>query len=500
MGSHDLPPSTPVDSDGHLGGGLDRGFDAESFRALAHHVVDRLADHLGRTLAGAEARVLPAATPEQLLAHWPADFPMSGHPDVTALDRLLEPLLQGSIHLHNPRYMGHQVTPPLPFAAIAELCAQLLNNSMAVSEMGPAATAIEHNLVAWMAALLGWPAGAGGVFTSGGSAANLTALLTARQVKAPFDAWQDGLCGREPLAVLVSEQAHYSIDRAVRILGLGAGGAVTVGCDEQFRMRAADLPAALGRAGARRVFAVVASACSTATGAFDPLPAIADFCAAHDLWLHVDGAHGASAVLSPRHRALLDGIERADSVVWDAHKLMLMPGLATALIYRDGRHAYQTFAQRAPYLFAGGPEQAPADEWWTVGLRTLECTKRMMALPLYLSLRLYGVAPFCEQVERSFALAVELARLVTAAPDFELGHVPQANIVCFRYRPAGAAAGAGLDALQSTVRQRILARGRFYVVQARLPSGTFLRVTLLHPGTKSVDLAALLEEIRAVAA
>jgi L-2,4-diaminobutyrate decarboxylase len=335
------------------------------------------------------------------------------------------------------------------------------------------------------------------VLTQGGSLANLTALLTARQVRAPFDAWNDGLAGhaQPALAVLVSDQAHYSVDRAVRIMGLGEGGAVSVPCNAAFEMRADALPEALARARAsgRHVFAVVASASSTATGAFDPLGEIADFCATNDLWLHVDGAHGASALLSRRHRHLLAGVERADSLAWDTHKLMMMPGAATALLYRDGRHQSCTFAQRASYLYER--EGTSEVEWWNAGKRTLECTKRMLSLKIYMALQLLGVAPFREHVERCFARAQELAELVGAAGDFELATPPQANIVCFRYRPPGID-GADLDALQARLRQRVVDEGLFYLVQARLPAGLYLRTTLLYPGTTRDHLVALLEALR----
>jgi L-2,4-diaminobutyrate decarboxylase len=148
-----------------------------------------------------------------------------------------------------------------------------------------------------------------------------------------------GQSAAPPLAVLVATTAHYSIDRAVRILGWGAGGAIPVAVDAQHRLRPDDLPRAVAaaRAAGRTPIAVVASAGSTATGAFDPLPAIADVCAEAGLWLHVDGAHGAAAALTPAHAHLVAGIERADSVVWDAHKLLAMPALCTAVIYQGRR-------------------------------------------------------------------------------------------------------------------------------------------------------------------
>lgn len=478
---------------------LTDAFSAETFRHEGHRLVDLLADHLAR----AQARgvpVLPAREPARVLADFPSEFPEE--PEGESLCDLVSRVLEASTHLHHPGFVGHQVSTPLPAAALAELAAALLNNGMAVFEMGPAATAMERSVLRWLAARLGYSSRADGVLTSGGSVGNLTALLAARQAKAGFDVWQQGTAAGPPLAILASTECHYSVRRAAQVMGLGAAGVAEVPVDARFRMRPDALPEALASAESRglRVLAVVASAGSTATGAFDPLSEIADFCAARDLWLHVDGAHGAAAALSPRTRGLVAGIERADSVVLDAHKLLLLPALVTAVLYRDGAHAWQAFAQEASYLFHRGGE-ADRDAL-DVGQRTLECTKRMMGLELYATLRLLGSEVVAGHVERCFALGRRLAALVQAAPDFELALEPECNIVCFRHVPArqgGATGAADLDALQDRVRERVLASGAFYLVKTRLRGATWLRCTLLNPLTTEADLEALLDALREAA-
>ena len=212
-----------------------------------------------------------------------------------------------------------------------------------------------------------------------------------------------------------------------------------------------ELALAQARRAGRHVLAVVASAGSTATGAVDPLEAVADFCARHGLWFHVDGAHGASAVLSPRYRGLLRGIERADSVVWDAHKMMLMPALITAVLFRDGARSFDAFAQEASYLFHGQQERA----WHDVAQRTLECTKEMMALKLYTCLSVLGTRVFQDALEGSFDLARAFAHKLQAAEDFELAVEPECNIVCFRHTPRGVPEGE-LDALQARLRETLV--------------------------------------------
>jgi L-2,4-diaminobutyrate decarboxylase len=467
-------------------------FDPESFRVQGHALVDRLATYLARAQAGEARPVLPWRDPGEMADAWPSQFLERGQSDP---EGLLEHVIAEAIHLHDPHYVGHQVTSPLPLAALCELAGTLLNNAMAVYEMGPGATAMERSLVRWMAGCLGWDARADGVLTSGGSVGNLTALLAARQARAGYDAWNEGAYAGLPLCVLASEQAHYCVGRAAQIMGWGRDGVVPVPVDEHFRMRASALPETYRgalRAG-RKPIAVVGSACSTATGAFDPLDEIADFCASRGLWFHVDGAHGASAVLTDRYRRLLDGIERADSVVWDAHKMLLMPALVTAVLFRDGRRSYEAFAQEASYLFQDGDPRAG---WYDTGVRTLECTKRMLSLPLYTALTVYGTRLFAEYVAGTFDLARRFAGLLRAAPDFELAVEPECNIVCFRHVPAGA---RDLDALQAALRRRLLRAGGFYLVQVRLPAGLYLRTTLINPLTREEDLVELLETLRAAA-
>jgi L-2,4-diaminobutyrate decarboxylase len=222
------------------------------------------------------------------------------------------------------------------------------------------------------------------------------------------------------------------------------------------------------------------------------LEEIADFCGAHGLWLHVDAAHGAAALLCAPYRHLLEGIERADSLVWDAHKMMLMPLLASAVLFRDRAAGDKAFEQRASYLFEDRGEAQAED----LGARTFECSKPVLGFALYAALTTYGTEAFSAYVEQSFDLARAFAKLIQETPDFELAVEPEANIVCFRYVPSGR---RDLDAIQSKIRKRVVGEGTFYLVQAQLPAGLFLRTTLINPFTSLGDLTDLLEAIRAAA-
>lgn len=474
-------------------------YDPERFRSEGHRLIDALADQLA-SWQRREGAVLPWRDPAAARTAWAA-----APPAADLVDDLLQ-IARASTGIVNPRCMGHQVAPPLPASALAELVSALLNNGMAVYEMGPAAVPIELAVIDWMVRVLGLPAGAGGVLTSGGSLGNLTALLAMRQAQAGFDVWRDGL--RRPLAVLVSADAHYSVARTLSIMGIGEAGAIRVPLDARHRMTGEAVRAAIARAAAEgrgvtpradtaataaapRILGIVAAAGSTATGTFDPLAELADVAAAEQLWLHVDAAHGGGVALSARQRGKLAGIERADSVVWDAHKLLMMPALVTGVLFRREAHAYDAFAQQASYLFAAA---RPDQTWWDLGQRTLECTKRAMAIELWTAVRARGEAWFGEVVDRQHALACELAAKLEAAPDFELALAPESNIVCYRHRPPGV---TDLDAHNRALRRRVVEDGTFYIVGTQLPSGYHLRSTLMNPLTESRDLDDLLEHLRA---
>ncbi|WP_164017601.1 pyridoxal phosphate-dependent decarboxylase family protein [Pyxidicoccus trucidator] len=467
-------------------------YDAETFRREGHRLVDTLAGYLAGTERG-EGPVLPWTAPAVNVDRFAASFPEEPNGDFADL---VARVLSGSNHLHHPRYVGHQVTAPVPLAALCDAVSSLLNNGMAVYEMGPVATAMERNVLRWMAARLGLPGSTDGILTSGGSLGNLTALLAARQAKAGYDAWNQGAHAGPPLTVLVAKTAHYCVARTARIMGWGEGGVTPVAVDEHFRLRPESLDAALKTAtlAGRKVIAVVASAGSTATGAFDPLEPVADFCERHGLWFHVDGAHGASAVLSPTYRHLVRGIDRADSVVWDAHKGLLMPALVTAVLFRDGARSFEAFAQEASYLFHGEAERP----WSDVALRTMECTKEMMALKVYACLAVLGTRLFSDAVTESYDQARRFAQRLSAADDFEVAVPPDCNILCFRHTPAHVPPEEW-DALQARLRERLVTRGDFYLVQTKLPKGVYLRVTLINPLTTDADLDAMLEALRTAA-
>ena len=460
------------------------------FERDARATVEELARYL-RTAPLGKGSVWPAVAPQELLARWPA--PDAGVHE-GGVPALLSDIFRDTTHQHHPGYVGQQLSAPPPVAALAALVVALSNNSSAIYDGAPVATVLERRIVSWLTERVGYGAEGAGVLTSGGSLGMLTALLAMRQAQAGFDAWTEGLSGHPSLAVLVSDQAHYCNHRACAILGLGARGVREVPTDERYVMTVDALARTYEEVlrDDQKPVAVIANAGSTGTGAHDPIRAIAGFAKEKGLWLHVDGAHGASALLSPRYAHLLDGVELSDSIVWDMHKMMMMPSLCTAVLIRNRRYLDAAFRQEASYLM-GSDDGTP---WYELAARTVETTKPGMAIPLYAALRTLGVQTFGDYLTYTYDLARAFAREVDARPDFELCTPPPSNIVCFRFVGER---NEDLDELQLRIRDDLNSRRRYYVMRTRLRDRTWLRVVLMNPFTRLVRLRTLLDELAAAA-
>ena len=406
----------------------------------------RLAGLLAANLACAEQSegpVLPWVEPPEAVRQ--ARVLLNGSPATSEAEPiedqfagLVQTMLARGLNLHDPRYIGHQVPAPVPVAGLFDAVGSVTNQCMAIYEMGPWATAVELAMVQELGEAVGWAPGSfAGSVTHGGSLANLTGLLTARNV-ALGDAWDQGIAagGDHGRPVLVAHaDAHYSVARAAGILGLGSRQTVRIGLDTRGRMDPQLLDHELSRlrGEGRPVVAVVACACATPTGAFDPLEDVAEVCRRHGVWLHVDAAHGGAALLSDRHRHLLAGIEQADSVVWDAHKMLFMPALCAFILYRDRTRIFDAFRQDAPYLF---DPAAPGLADYDSGVRTVECTKRSAVFGLWGTWSLFGRQLFADMVDVTYALGRAFYEKLSVAYDFVPLHEPECNIVVFRHVPA----------------------------------------------------------------
>ncbi|MEJ1223646.1 pyridoxal phosphate-dependent decarboxylase family protein [Sediminicola sp. 1XM1-17] len=464
---------------------LNKAYDPEEFRSMAHRLVDHLADHLDNTIHEKSNKTIPWNTPKEEHEFW-SDYLKNGD-----AQNLFPEVLDHTIHIHHPKYMGHQVAPTLPITTLSAMMASLLNNGMAVYEMGMAPTAMERIISDFICKKIGYGSSSNGFLTSGGTLANLTALLSARKAKLPHNIWNDG--HDEQLGIMVSEEAHYCVDRAARIMGLGEKGIIKIPATKNFALDTSLLETYLDRAKNEgiKVFAIVGSAPSTSTGIFDDLETIANFSLKNDLWFHVDGAHGGASIFSKTYRSMVNGIEKADSVVIDGHKMMMMPALTTALLFKDGTHSHATFSQKADYLL----EQSVEEDWYNLAKRTFECTKTMMSLHWYTLLKTYGEEIFDDYVTVLYDLGHEFAEIIQKDKSFELAVEPMSNIVCFRY-VNHTLDDHTLNRINEKVRQSILEDGEFYIVQTKLRGIHYLRTTLMNPFTSMRHLESLLKKIK----
>ena len=444
--------------------------------------------------------VSTALSQGELAARFEEPIPERGRELDEVVRRLERDVLGDSNRLYHPMYMGHQVSAPLPAAVWAESVTAALNQSLPVGEMSPAGTALEHRVIRWMTTLVGWGERSGGTLTSGGTEATFAALLAARSVAIP-DVWRRGV-GANPPVVLCGEHAHYAVSRAVGEMGLGLDALELVPSrDPSLRSGqryAMDVGAlrerldALDAAG-RRVLAVVATAGSTATGSFDDLETIGALCDERGLWLHVDAAHGGSALLSPTHRSRLAGIERARSIAWDPHKMMLLPLSAGMVLVREERDLEGAFAQRAPYLFHGDGEERVLDQ----GIRSFQCSRRADVLKLWVALQRYGAAGIGALHDHLCETALALHEEIGRRDDFVALHAPQSNILCFRYVGESEESDERLDAVNRELRERYNRSGQGWITATNLAGRRVLRVTIMNPRTTRDHVRALLDGLAA---
>ena len=481
---------------------LEQAYDPRQFEAAGHQVIHELAGHIASVQAS-RGSVLnwrdPLLNYDDALAQMNAPPAVDEAAFLARVADLVRLTVSRGQTLHDPRYIGHQVAPPLPMAGLFEAVSSVTNQGMAIYEMGPWASAAENAMVRTLGEALGFERDQfTGFITSGGSLANLTALLTARNV-ALEGAWRRGVAAsaKMPPVIVAHGESHYCVTRAAGILGIGSDHVLKAALDERWRMDPVKHDTQISdlRSKGHPIIAVVASACSTRTGAFDPLIAISDICKRHGIWMHVDAAHGGAACLSDRYKHLVAGIERADSVVWDAHKMQHVPALCTFVFYRDKRHRFCAFEQDAPYLYdPTAPNLAEHDS----GLKTVECTKRAAAFGLWGAWCLHGRELFRDIVETTFGMAHRFYELLRDAEDFTPLHEPMCNIQVFRHVPPSLrdADPARLGAFQLELRRRVIESGSYYIVPGKWDGHGAMRAVVMNPLTTEEHLRGLMLTLR----
>ncbi|MCK4763584.1 MAG: diaminobutyrate decarboxylase [Candidatus Aminicenantes bacterium] len=472
-------------------------FDPQLFRKNAEIVISRLEKYL----SDSSIRGL-ALTDPSVLMKAAKDMMTEEHEGIASLDEeklgaIVDLYIKTGIQVHSPGYMGRQFSGVIPLAGVFDLISSIVNQPSSFYEAGQLPNVVERIMADEFNRFIGWERERFVmVTTSGGSLANLTALLAARNDKFPR-IWSEGtpaLEGQPRPAVAVSVDAHYSICRAAGILGIGEEQIVRLPINREKQICIKKVRPSLEAAAERgmKVFCMVASAGTTSVGAFDPIDELADIAEEKNIWLHIDGAHGASLLVSDKLRHKLKGIEKADSFSWNAHKMMFVPALCTLLFYKNKEKSYGAFRQDASYVFEKDPDVYTE---FDSAEKNFECTKRPLIMNLWVLWALYGKALFAEKIEYLCRLTGHAYQILKDEPDFETLHQPEANILCFRYLPSNLREGAFPD-FQVAIRNRIREEGKFFISKVDIDGVGALRVVLMNHQIDVDHFRMLLYEIK----
>jgi L-2,4-diaminobutyrate decarboxylase len=403
-------------------------------------------------------------------------------------------VISESVAVNHPNTVAHLHCPPLIPALAAEVVISALNQSMDSFDQAPAATVIEEKLVRWLCSEVGFGDAASGTFTSGGTQSNYMALLLARDacVERAFD-WNVQTSGlpaeSSKLRILCSDVAHFTVEKSAAQLGLGTRSVIRIATDEGFRMRADALRSALEELQKQGLIAmaVVATAGTTDFGSVDPLPEVGTLASSAGAWFHVDAAYGSALLFSPRHRPQLRGIEAADSVSMDFHKLFWQPISCAALLLRD-KNQFRYLRLHADYLNPESHEQLGIPNLVT---RSLATTRRFDALKLWISLQALGRDKLGNMIETTIELAAHAAAFIRTDPRLELICEPVLSCVVFRYRPTNAEIDS--NSFNAALRQFLFDRGLAVVGHTIVRGRQCLKLTCMSPTVSKKQIEELLK-------
>jgi glutamate/tyrosine decarboxylase-like PLP-dependent enzyme len=464
--------------------------DSAALRAMSNQTLEWILQHFATLPQQPVGRTAGRAEMETLLCGPP---PEQGGDFAQVLNEFQQKVAAHAFRTNHPRFLAFIPSAPNFVSVLADfLCAGTnFFASVWLEAAGP--SQVELVVLDWFKEFLGYPAESSGILTSGGSEANLTALLVARE-RLSYEQ-------RSAAVLYVTEQRHWSIDRAAKVIGLRPDQVHPVRADAQFRLHPAGLRQVIqqDRRGQRLPWAVVANAGATNTGTVDPLTDLADLAREEKLWLHVDAAYGWPAVLIPEERPRLAGIEFADSITLDPHKWFGQPFESGCVLVRDGRRLAQTFTLRPDYM----QDVEPIAEEVNFADYGLALTRRFRALKIWLSVKVLGLTWFRTSIARGCRLAELAQGILEQSPRFEILSRRQLSIVCFRYVPAGSRADQEqeqnrLDRLNLALIERVRATGKAFLSSTRLHGHVAVRLCFVNWRTTAADVEEvlrLLEEV-----
>ena len=446
----------------------------EEMRKFGYAVVDLLVDHfanLEREPVGAKG------DPAKLLPLFDHDPPETGRDLIDLLAQLERDVFPNNLHVDHPRFFAFVPGPNNFVSTMADALAAGFNIFNGTWLGGSAAAAVEIGVVRWLCRTCEFPDSAGGLFVSGGSMANLTALVAARHALL-----KDRI---EGATIYFSDQTHSSVQRALHVIGFRQEQMRNLPSDENFRLSVSDLSAAIAndRAKGLRPFCIVANAGTTNTGAVDPLPELAELAKAENMWLHVDGAFGAAAILSERGRALLRGIERADSISLDPHKWLFQTFECGCVLVRDVALLKSAFQIKPDYL----RDVHRNDAEFNPGDHCVQLSRSFRALKVWLSLQSFGLSAFREAITRGFELAETAERELRALKGWEILAPAQMATVCFRF--------GNSDEVQTELVDRMMRDGYALLTSTSLRGVASLRLCTINPRTTKQDIVGTIARL-----
>ena len=456
-------------------------FDSETRRRLGYRLIDAIDDFY------ASLPDRPVQLPAEERTYGPLHDPLPEHAEDPAkiLDEVCHAMIEQGFHVPAANYFGLMNPTPTYMGFLGEALAAGLNPQLATLARSQLASKIELETVQWIGSRVGWPAPFNGTFTSGGNEANFSALALALAAKFP-NAIEEGVATiGAPVVVYASAEAHHSLDKSTGLLGLGRKALTRIPVNERVQMDVASLERAIRDdiAAGRKPLCVVATAGTTSSGAIDDLAAIAEICRRHDLWMHVDGAYGASVIFSDRYRSVVRGIELADSVTIDPHKWLAVPFAAGIILTRRPEILERAFAVYAPYMpKAKGavlPDNSRISTQWT---------RRMNSLKLWLSLRVHGRKGYEDLIARQFELANGFAEWIRASDDYELAAPPVLPIVTFRLKSVAA---SELASAHARIVDEITGEGKRWISDSIVRGQSVLRMMVISYLTEERHLRAL---------
>lgn len=431
------------------------------------------------------------------------DFNPQGLGNQAAIERAIEYFLKDSLSVHHPQCVAHLHCPSLVVSQAAEVLINATNQSMDSWDQSPSATIIEMKLIEWLRTQVGYQSGDAGVFTSGGTQSNLMGLMLARDAffaRQGHSIQQDGLVGNlKKIKVFCSENAHFSVQKNMALLGLGYQCVTLVKTDRFARMDLNDLAekVAQAKANGEQILAIVATAGTTDAGAIDPLRAIATLAAEHQIWVHVDAAWGGALLLSEKYRDYLDGIELVDSITLDFHKQFFQTISCGAFLLKEARH-YELMRYQAAYL---NSEFDEAQGVPNLVSKSLQTTRRFDALKLWMGLEALGQQQYAAIIDHGVTLAQQVAQYVDEHASLELVMQPQLASVLFRFRPQQLATAddATIALLNQRIGDALLESGHANVGVTEFNGVTCLKLTLLNPTVSLDDVKVLLDLVESTA-